>query len=277
MKKTVLTTLKIVSNCKEILENKNISIEEKDGISNFVTTVDSELEKYFQLELKKAFPDSQIISEESANQINSSNSELKFVVDPLDGTTNFTNGWPHVVSIGIVKNNDLIGGVIYDVLSKNIYFSSKGDGVYICSIHDIQNYKKIITPKYQKEIIKKAVIGFDNTYGKEAFEITKNIMSKLYYAGASLKIVAPMALDLLKVALGKENRPTDYYDAIWHTEVRSWDLCAATAMLRELGGEIIEIDGNPLSIDKLTSPNDKIFFIASGNKVLLKNIHKLIV
>ena len=82
-------------------------------------------------------------------------------------------------------------------------------------------------------------------------------------------------LDVLKTALGRENRPTDYNNAVWHTEVRAWDLAAATAILRELGGEIIGRDGKPLSIKTLTSPTEKISFIASGNHKMLENLYAI--
>lgn len=92
--------------------------------------------------------------------------------------------------------------------------------------------------------------------------------SELYNSGASLKTVGPISLDVLKTALGRENRPTDYNAATWHSEVRAWDLAAATCILRELGGEIIGKDGKPLSIQTLTSPSARIAFIASGSEPL---------
>ena len=79
----------------------------------------------------------------------------------------------------------------------------------------------------------------------------------------------------LAAALGKENRPTDYNNAVWHTEVRAWDLAASTAILRELGGEIIGSDGKPLSTQVLSSPTARIAFIASGNQKMLENLYTI--
>lgn len=193
----------------------NYTSEEKSGIGNIVTYTDKNLENYLLKSLSDLFPDSQIISEESSenSQINNKAS-LKFIIDPLDGTTNFTNGWPHSISIGIANNNQLVSGIIYDILSDIIYLGIK---------------------------------DYDTPYGSEAFKLTREMVTNLYLNGASLKTVGPISLDVLKTALGKENRPHDYNNAVWHTEVRAWDLAAATVILRELGGEVIGKDGKPLS------------------------------
>ena len=139
---------------------------------------------------------------------------------------------------------------------------------------DILNLIKVKQPIYNKSEIKKAVISYDVPYGNEAFKQTQEMCSKLYHKGASLKIVGPISLDILKMALGKENKPKDYNFATWHMEVRSWDLAAVTCILRELGGEIIGKYGTPLSIETLTSPSEKITFFASGNENLRNEIFK---
>lgn len=81
------------------------------------------------------FPNSQVIAEESAEETKfEDNVELKFIVDPLDGTTNFTNGWPHAIAIGIVNNNELSGGILYDVIAGTVYSAIKDKGVYACDL-----------------------------------------------------------------------------------------------------------------------------------------------
>ena len=153
-----------------------------------------------------------------------------------------------------------------------------GDKTFVkvnCNIDDILNLEPVIQPEQKTENIKKAVISYDTPYGAEAFKTTREMMTNLYLAGASLKTVGPISLDVLKTALGKENRPTDYNNAVWHTEVRAWDLAASTAILRELGGEIIGNDGKPLSVETLSSPTAKISFIASGNTKMLENLYSI--
>lgn len=273
--------LSIMPEIKQILENgkSGLSVEQKSGVGNIVTSVDKQLEEYISRNLSLLFPDALIISEESADDMkNEVRDGLKFVVDPLDGTTNYTNGWPHAVAIGMIDGNELISGVVYDVLDGKVYTGIKGVGVTECSIDNIKKQKKVVTPAYSlanpDTPIKKSVISYDTPYGKEAYEVTKATSAELYHAGASLKTVGPMALDVLKTALGRENRPTDYNHATWHSEVRAWDLAASTAILRELGGDIIGRDGKPLSTEILSSPSAKIAFIASGSEPLRKAIYQ---
>ena len=276
MKEVLSKILTMMSSTQDILERKNIESEEKTGIGNIVTRTDKDLEAFIKTKLQSDFPDAQIISEESAEEteIKAFNG-LKFIVDPLDGTTNFTNGWPHTIAIGIVNNNELAGGVIYDVLDSKVYCGIRGGGVYYCDIDNILDLKPVIPPKHETDQIKKSVISFDTPYGSKAFDRTMEMYKKLYKDGASLKTVGPISLDVLKTALGKENRPTDYNNAVWHEEVRAWDLAAATAILRELGGEIIGRDGKPLSTETLSSPTAKIAFIASGNPRMIENIYNI--
>lgn len=277
-KDIVLKVLSILPKAKEILNLKDYTSEEKSGgVANIVTNTDKKLEEHLKGTLLKLFPHSQVIAEESAEETKLDNdAELKFIVDPLDGTTNYTNGWPHAIAIGIVNNNELSGGIIYDVIGKTVYSAVKDKGVYVSNIDDIANLQSVVIPKHETEKIKKAVITFDTPfYDAKDFNITNEMFKKLYLDGASLKIVGPIALDVVKTALGKENRPHDYANAVFHLGVKSWDLAASTAILRELGGEIIGKDGKPLSIETLTSPTEKIAFIASGNLKMLDKLYDI--
>lgn len=275
LKDIVKNGIGIVLQARSILEgNQEIQIEEKEGIGNIVTQVDLNVEEYIKSRLRTMFPQAQIIAEESADIVEPEN-DLKFVVDPLDGSTNFSNGWPHTIAIGIVNKDELASGIIYDALSKKIYFSIKGEGVFELDANNIENVEKVIQPKYEKGNIKKSIIAHDTPYGLEAFEKTMLMYPELVKKGASTKTVGPISLDVLKTALGRENRPEDYNDAVWHMEVRAWDLCASTAILRELGGNIIGDNGKPLSIETLTSPSAKISFIASGNDKLRENLYNI--
>lgn len=275
MKEIVQKILPMMVKAKGILQGKDMTSEEKSGIGNIVTATDKKLESYLKNALMSEFPDSQVISEESAEETKLHSAKgLKFIVDPLDGTTNFTNGWPHSIAIGVINDNELISGVIYDVLSEKVYFSLKDNGVYFCDIDNL-NIERVVRPNQTVKNVKKAVISYDTPYGAEAFKTTREMMTRLYQSGASLKTVGPISLDVLKTALGKENRPLDYNNAVWHTEVRAWDLAASTAILRELGGEIIGSDGKPLSTEVLSSPTARIAFIASGNHKMIENLRTI--
>lgn len=272
-KKIVESALKLFPKINNILESTKIDIDEKEGIGNIVTRTDKLIENYLKKSLSEIFPDAEIVAEESENTIQEKK-DLKFIIDPLDGTTNYTNSWPHTVSIGIIKSNELIGGIIYDVLNNVIYSSVKGEGVRKCEISNIANQIEIKRTAYLNNRIKKSIISYDTPYDKDAYRKTQSMCYELYLEGASLKTVGPISLDILKTALGRENLPNEYNAATWHFEVRAWDLAAATCILRELGGEIIGKDGNPLPIETLSDPMAKIAFIASGNKELSLKLYE---
>lgn len=274
-KKITMEVLGLFPEIDKILNRTEINIDEKSGIGNIVTRTDKIIESYLKNSITTIFPNSQVIAEESSDLL-TEEKDLKFIIDPLDGTTNYTNSWPHSVAIGCIKNNELISGIVYDVLNKTIYVGIINEGVVKYSINSIEVQEKIISPLYLDEDIKKSVICYDTPYGKDAFDLTQRMCYELYSSGASLKTVGPISLDVLKTALGKENRPHDYNMATWHMEVRAWDLAASTCILRELGGEIIGKDGVPLSLDILSSPSAMISFIACGNSNLrLKIFEKL--
>ena len=170
----VLKVLSILPKTKEILNIRDITSEEKEGVANIVTSTDKKLEEYLKGTLSKMFPNSQVVAEESAEESKfEDDSELKFIIDPLDGTTNFTNGWPHAIAIGIVNNNQLSGGILYDVIAGTVYSAIKDKGVYVCDIDDIANLKSVVKPKHETEKIKKSVITFDTPfYDVKDFNIT---------------------------------------------------------------------------------------------------------
>lgn len=278
-KENISNILSIFAGVERIVTDKpsDIQFDQKSGITNLVTQTDKQLDTYLTQCLNHLFPDAAVISEESSDSTEcNSKATLKFVVDPLDGTTNYTNNWPHTVSIGVIENNELIAGFIYDVFSSIVYVGQKNCGVFSIPVNRLDDeLTPVKKPIYSQTEIKKAVISFDTPYSAEAFKTTLAMYSELYHSGASMKTVGPISLDVLKTALGKENRPHDYNHATWHTEVRAWDLCAATCILRELGGEIISTEnGKPLSVEILSDVNARISFIACGSETLRYNLYE---
>lgn len=281
--------LSIMPGVSDILKRskQDLKIESKEGVSNFVTNVDKALEDFITKTLKGRYPNSVVIGEETSMNLSEEelNSPLKFVVDPLDGTTNYTNGWPHSVSIGVIWEDELVAGVVFDVLSDRVYFAQKGQGAHVTvpgdimltvaledyfeDPSDLENVGHIQPYARDYNDICKSVISYDTPYGEEAYFRTQAMASELYKRGASLKTVGPISLDVVKTACGPMYRKGTFNHAVWHMEVRPWDLAAATCILRETGGEIIDkATGEPLSIETLSDPSRKIGFFASGNPEL---------
>lgn len=289
-------TLCIIPGVKSILDNaeKALSIETKDGVSNIVTNVDKALEDYITKSIKARYKNAAVIGEETSESLSEADLQapLKFVVDPLDGTTNYTNGWPHTVSIGIVYGDELVGGVVYDVLSDRVYFAQKGEGAFVTQSGDIlvtqalveyfDDYRNIdrLAPMkpYEREYkdIPRSVISTDQAYERDVNLEAQEYEDILYTMGASNKKVGPVSLDVVKTALGPQYRKGQYNHGVWHFQVRPWDLAGATCILRELGGEIIDKStGEPLAVDALTDPNRKIGFFASGSPELCQRLNEV--
>jgi myo-inositol-1(or 4)-monophosphatase len=125
--------INIAKEAGEVIRNgfgENLKIEFKTGENNLVTNIDKAAEKIILDFVKLEYPHHSIIAEESGTKFNSS--DYTWVIDPLDGTTNFAHGLPiFAVSIGIQKKDETIAGVIYDVMNDKIYAAEKGAGTYV--------------------------------------------------------------------------------------------------------------------------------------------------
>ncbi|MFZ1288590.1 MAG: inositol monophosphatase family protein [Melioribacteraceae bacterium] len=227
----------------------NISIEFKTDASNIVTNIDKASEKIITDFIKKEFPTHSIIAEETG--LTSKNSEYKWVIDPLDGTTNFAHGLPlFSVSIGVQKNDEIIYGVIYDVMRDTIYSAEKGCGTF-------ENDKKISVSKNENLAESLLVTGF-------SYDIKNNYMEEINYFAQFLTKVRAIrrlgsaAIDFCYVANG-------VFDGFWEANLNSWDVCAGLLIVEEAGGRTSDYLGNPV---KLNSPN----FLATNGKVHSKMV-----
>jgi myo-inositol-1(or 4)-monophosphatase len=211
---------------------KNLDIEFKTNESNIVTQIDKASEKKIIDFVRKEYPTHGILAEESGESKNTS--EYIWVIDPLDGTTNFTHGLPiFSVSIGVQKNGRTIAGVVYDVMQDIIYSAEFGGGASA-------NGKKInVSPnnKLQRALL---VTGFpyniaDNPeHAFERFEALTKVSRGMRRLGSA-------ALDFCYVAKG-------VFDAFWEVYLHPWDISAGKLILEEAGGKVTGFNGEPINI-----------------------------
>jgi len=227
----------------------NISIEYKTDSSDLVTNIDKASEKHIIDFISKEFPTHSIIAEESGLHNNSS--DYKWVIDPLDGTTNFAHGLPiFSVSIGVQKNNETIYGVVYDVMRKTIYAAEKGSGAF-------ENGRKISVNK--NDILEKSVLvtGFSYNVKKNYFDPMKHFTEFLRKTRA-VRRLGSAAIDFCYVANG-------VFDGFWEADLNPWDVCAGLLIVEEAGGKTSDYQGNKLEL------NSKRFLATNGkvhNKML---------
>ena len=239
-------------------EIENLQVSSK-GPGDFVTSADKRTEKIIIEELQKAHPDYGIITEESGI-INKANTNNRWIIDPIDGTTNFLNGIPQfAISIGYEEENEIKCGVIFDPIKNEMFCAEKGNGAYLNNSRiRVSNKKKLkdallVTggPR-QSSKIKEEIFS-------EFIKVSNNILSPVRKFGSA-------ALDVAYVACGR-------FDGYWQRELNYWDIAAGIIILKEAGGLVnfFEKDNEaPLKRNILAS-NSNIHDELS-NLILKKNI-----
>ena len=202
-------------------EIENLQVSSK-GPGDFVTSADKRTEKIIIEELQKAHPDYGIITEESGI-INKANTNNRWIIDPIDGTTNFLNGIPQfAISIGYEEENEIKCGVIFDPIKNEMFCAEKGNGAYLNNSRiRVSNKKKLkdallVTggPR-QSSKIKEEIFS-------EFIKVSNSVLSPVRKFGSA-------ALDVAYVACGR-------FDGYWQRELNYWDIAAGLVILKEAGG-----------------------------------------
>jgi len=210
---------------------QNILIELKTGENNLVTNIDKAAEKIILNFIRSEYPTHSIIAEESGTDIKSS--EFTWVVDPLDGTTNFAHGIPIFgVSIGLQKNNQTILGVVYDVMRNKMYSAEKGSGAF-------ENGKKISVTQNSKLIKSVLVTGF--SYDMINIDEAIKIFGVFLKNTRGVRRLGSAAVDMCYVASG-------VFDGFWEKYLSPWDVCAGMLLVEEAGGKVSDFSGKPTDI-----------------------------
>jgi myo-inositol-1(or 4)-monophosphatase len=211
--------------------NGEFKITNKEGINNPVTEADHAAEKAIIDIIQKNYPDHFILSEETGEII--TNSEYKWIIDPIDGTINFTNGIPICcVSIGVEKEGEMIMGAVYAPLLNELFFAEKGLGATL-------NDRKIKVGNKSEVINSCLVTGFPYTY-LDAPNGPLQVFEKLIRKGVPVRRLGSAAIDLCWVAAGR-------FDGFYEHKLAAWDSAAGFLMVQEAGGKVTDFDGNKYS------------------------------
>jgi myo-inositol-1(or 4)-monophosphatase len=215
--------------------------------NDFVTEVDKAAEAEIIDVLAKAYPDHAILAEESGVSGAASGAEFKWIIDPLDGTTNFIHGFPQFcVSIGLMHKGVITQGVVFDPTRNELFTATRGAGAFL-------NDRRIRVSKRIR--LTESLIGtgfpFRDMAHLEQYiamfrDITKNALG-IRRAGAA-------ALDLAYVACGR-------LDAFWEIGLAPWDMAAGSLLLTEAGGLIGDLTGETgyLESGNVVGGNPKVF------------------
>lgn len=226
---------------------KEIRIEFK-GEVNLVTEADRAAEAVVIQTLRKKFPDHRFLAEEGGAQDGAASigSVHKWIIDPLDGTTNFAHSYPtFCVSIGLEIRGEIALGVVYDPLREEIFLAEKGKGATM-------NGRPIRVSKIEKINAALLVTGF-------AYDVREDLTNNLdHFSNFSLRAqgvrrTGSAALDLCYVACGR-------FDGFWEMKLAPWDTAAASLIATEAGATVTDFQGRPYNIylKELLASNGKI-------------------
>jgi myo-inositol-1(or 4)-monophosphatase len=205
-------------------------IESKQGRANFVTKYDVEVQNFLYRELGKVLPDAGFIGEEDKSWTES-DAKYCFIIDPIDGTTNFIFDYRHsAISIGLLYQGEIILGVVYNPYLDELFYAEKGKGAYL------NGRRLIVSGLSINEGI--AAIG-TCPYNREKAEETFRLARKLYDIALDIRRSGSAALDICYVAA---NRYAIYFELI----LSPWDYAGASLILKEAGGCISTMDRGEL-------------------------------
>ncbi len=230
---------------KDFREVENLQVSSKSA-GDFVSLADIRAEKIIKEDLLEARPTYGFLAEESG-EIEGSDPTRRWIVDPLDGTTNFLHGIPHfAVSIALEHKGEIVAGVIYDPSKDECFLAEKGQGAFVNEARlRVSDRRSLI------ECVFATGLPFA---GRPDLPRTLRQLAQLLPATAGVRRFGAAALDLAYVAAGR-------YDGFWEESLNIWDIAAGTIIVKEAGGflEPISPDGNILEDGALICANDPIF------------------
>jgi myo-inositol-1(or 4)-monophosphatase len=235
-------------------EVQNLQVSRK-GPADFVSNADLSAEKIIHDELKLARPDYGFLMEESGSQPGV-DPQHRWIVDPLDGTTNFLHGIPFfAVSIALERDGDIVAGVVYNPALDELYAAERGTGAFL-------NDRRMRVAGRSE--MKNCVIGTGIPFMGHGDHI-RHMREQHAMMGkvAGIRRPGAAALDLAFVAAGR-------FDGFWEHDLKAWDMAAGIILIREAGGLVSDLDDRQLMFDKqnIVAGNGKI------HKDLLSIINK---
>jgi myo-inositol-1(or 4)-monophosphatase len=208
-------------------EVENLQVSRK-GPSDFVSSADIKAEKTLFEELSKARPGYGFVMEERG-VVEGTDKTNRWLVDPLDGTTNFLHGVPHfAISIALEREGVLVAGVIYNVVRDELFWAEKGQGAYL-------NDRRLRVAG--RTDMRDCIFATGTPFlGKPGHDVSLGEIERVIAKSAGMRRFGAAALDLAYVAAGR-------FDGYWERGLNVWDIAAGAVLVREAGGAVNEIDG----------------------------------
>jgi len=214
------------------------------GDINLVTEMDMRSEREVVRILRAAFPDHGIVAEEGTDIRNGSG--FTWIIDPLDGTTNYAHGYPcFSVSIALEQEGTIMAGVVYDPMREELFSAQKGQGAFL-------NEKKISVSV--TDTLLKSLLATGFPYDRKVSEKNNmNYFRDLLMASQEVRRDGSAALDLCSVASGR-------FDGFWELKLKPWDVAAGSLVVTEAGGMVTDLSGKKVDLhaEEILASNGRI-------------------
>ena len=232
------------------VEHLQVSVK---GPGNFVTAADRRAEETLRAELAKARPGYGFLGEESGRHAGTDQSNT-WIVDPLDGTTNFLHGIPQfAISIGLERSGTIVAGVIYNPASDEMFTAERGKGAFV-------NDKRLRVAA--RKLLGDSVIACGLPHlGRGDLALGLKELGAVQGKVAGLRRFGAAALDLAYIAAGR-------LDGYWERNLSPWDMAAGIVIVREAGGFVTDIDGGDAMFEKR--------HIVAGNEAIQRELQGLL-
>ena len=223
------------------------------GPANFVSAADTRAEEILHKELVRARPGYGLLLEEHG-EVEGADRTHRFIVDPLDGTTNFLHGIPlFAISMALERDGELVAGLIYNPASNEMFTAERGKGAFL-------NDRRIRVAA-RTELADCVIVTGIPHRGKSGQELFLKEMQAVMTNSVGIRRTGAAALDLAWVAAGR-------FDGFWERNLRPWDLAAGIVILREAGGFVSDADGK----DKMLATGS----VVAGNETIQRTLLKLL-
>ncbi len=215
-------------------EVENLQVSRK-GPSDFVSAADLRAEEILRQELTKARPGFALLMEESGSHEGRGDGGERWIVDPLDGTTNFLHGLPHfAVSIALEERGEITHGVVYDPIKEELFWAEKGAGAYLGD-----RRIRVAGRSRLGDCLLATGIPFQGHGDPESFS---RELGAAMAQTAGVRRWGTASLDLAYVAAGR-------FDGFWEHGLSPWDIAAGWLLVREAGGFVTGLDGRAMKLD----------------------------
>jgi myo-inositol-1(or 4)-monophosphatase len=228
IKKTLFSAIEVGAEQLTKYFNGNFTISSKDSLNDLVTEADHASEKAIFKIIQQNHPDHFILSEETGSI--PTNSNIKWIIDPIDGTINFANGIPICcVSIGVEEDGEMLMGAVYNPFMKELFFAEKGKGATL-------NDQPIHVSDKDNLLTSCLVTGFPYQY-LDSENGPLQIFEKLIRKAIPVRRLGSAALDLCWTAAGR-------FDGFYEHKLQAWDSAAGFLIVQEAGGVVTDLKGD---------------------------------